>query len=105
MPVEKRALEGALAGKLGCERRETHHHCFDFIHEGKSIKTFRTPHSKAKYKTIDDSGIRYMINDLDGVTVHFFKKFVKCSKSKEDLIEKIMSSSLVRSNENEQESP
>ena len=92
MPIEKRDIEKALTSKLGCEKDKTHHNNFYLSYEGKIIKIFRTSHSKTKYKTVDDSGIGNMLRDLDGVTVRYFKDFVDCSNSKEELIERILDS-------------
>ena len=92
MPIEKRELERALTSKLGCEKDQSHHNNFHLYHEGKLIKVFRTSHSKRKYKTIDDSGIGNMLRGLDGVPVGFFKSFVDCSKSRDELMGRILDS-------------
>lgn len=92
MALEKIKVEKALTSKLGCKIDKSHHNHFHLYYEGKIIRTFRTSHSKGKYKTIDDSGIGRMLRGLDGVPVRFFKDFVKCTNSKEALIGRILDS-------------
>lgn len=90
MPVEKKDLEQALTSKLGCKKDPRHHIYFLLFHEDKMIARFKTSHSKKTYKTIDDSGLANMIKGLPGVDLGFFKGFVRCTHSGEDLKEKIL---------------
>ena len=77
--------------KLGCEKDKSHHNLFHLYYQGKLIRTFRTSHSKTKYKAIDDSGIGRMMRGLK-VSVRYFKDFEKCRNSKEDLLNMILDS-------------
>ena len=72
--------------KKGFELRESHHHYFEFWHEGKLIAKTRSSHNN---QGINDYLIKSMASGCQ-MPKKFFIEFCKCTKNKEDYIELLL---------------
>ncbi|WP_158825734.1 hypothetical protein [Mucilaginibacter lacusdianchii] len=80
----KKAISNFL--KKGFTLNNSHHHYYEFWHEGKLIAQTYTSHSG---DTLDD----YLIGSMKKqckMEKNFFIEFAKCTKSKEDYIESLI---------------
>ena len=68
--------------KKGFTEDNSHHHYFEFWHDGKVIATTYTSHNS---EDIDDYLIKAMSRQCL-MDKPFFVEFIKCTKSKEDYI-------------------
>ena len=73
--------------KKGFTQDESHHHYFEFWHDGKIIATTYTSHNN---EDIDDYLIKAMSKQCL-MDKPFFIEFIKCTKSKDDYIELLIS--------------
>lgn len=68
--------------KKGFTKDDSHHHYFEFWHEGKVIATTYTSHNS---EDIDDYLIKAMSKQCL-MDKPFFMEFIRCTKSKDDYI-------------------
>lgn len=86
MSLSKKDLEHGLTTKLRCTKSESHHHLFHLTIGGRKVAQFRTSHSKGKMKELDDSGIGNMLRPFPNLSVRFFKDFINCDHTREEVL-------------------
>lgn len=87
MAVLKATATKKSLKKKGFIQDDSHHHYFEFWHDGKVIATTYTSHNN---EDIDDYLIKAMSRQCL-MDKPFFVEFVKCTKSREDYISLLIS--------------
>lgn len=77
--------------KKGFIKDESHHHYFEFWHEGKLISRTYTSHSS---KEIDEYLISAMRKQCK-MDKQFFLAFIECSKSKDDYLNLLIAGNFI----------
>lgn len=82
--------------KKGFTKSEGDHHFFEFWHNGVLITKTRTSHNS---QDINDHLIKAMSSQCR-VDKDFFQEFAKCTKSKDDYIDKLTYNGIIKKADN-----
>lgn len=95
MPLEKKLVREKLLEKFNFEIIPgTKHERLGFYFNGKMIAN--TGFSRNTEKVISDDLLKYIAEEVGVFTLGFFKKMINCTKNKEEYINELKSTGLIK---------